>query len=63
VLGIPAAIGSTSVVRSLLFGVTTTDGLTLAVTVLLLIATGAIASLRPSVRAVRVDPATALRAD
>lgn len=62
-VGLPAAIGATSLVRSLLYGVTATDGLTLAVSTMLLIGTGVLASALPAVRAVRVDPATALRAE
>ena len=63
VLGIPAAFGAARLVRSLLYEVTTTDGLTLAISVALITATGLMAALQPARKAVRVDPATALRAD
>lgn len=62
-VGIPAAIGAAYVLRSLLYGVTTTDSVALAACAALLIGTGVIASLGPAMRAVRVDPVTALRAD
>lgn len=62
-VGLPAGIGAAMLLRSLLFGVTSTDGLTLAVSTMLLIGTGVLASALPAVRAVRVDPATALRAE
>lgn len=62
-VGLPGAIGAASVVRSLLYEVSTTDGVTMAVSALLLLGTGVIATALPAARAVRVDPATALRAE
>ena len=62
-LGVPAAISAASVVRSLLYEVSTTDALTIAVSAVALLLTGAVAAALPAVRAVRVDPATALRAE
>jgi putative ABC transport system permease protein len=63
VLGVPVAIGAASVVQSLLYEVSTTDRLTLALSALVLLGTGALATALPAARAVRVDPATALRAE
>lgn len=62
-VGLPAAIGAASIVRSLLYEVSTTDGITMAVSVLVLVVTGVMAAALPAARAVRVDPATALRAE
>lgn len=63
IVGLPSAIGAASVIQSLLFEVSTTDSLTLAVSALVLFGTGALATALPAARAVRVDPATALRAE
>jgi len=63
VLGIPGALAATALIRSLLYGVSSTDGLTLAGSSALLIGTGLIAAALPAIRAVKVDPATALRAE
>lgn len=49
--------------RSFLFGVTTTDPLTLAAATLVLAGTATLASWLPARRAARVDPALALRAE
>jgi len=49
------------VMASLLFGVSTTDLVTFAAVPLILIATAAIASYIPALRATRVDPVVALR--
>ena len=46
---------------NLLFGVTTTDLATFSVVPVVLVATAAIASYIPALRATRVDPVTALR--
>lgn len=62
-LGAPIAIGATSLVKSLLFGVTATDGATLAFSAAPLLASAFVAAMLPALRAVRVDPSTALRAD
>jgi len=63
IVGLPSAIGAASVIQSLLYEVSTTDSLTLAVSALVLFGTGALATALPAARAVRVDPATALRAE
>lgn len=63
VVGLPAAMGAASVVRSLLYEVSTTDPVTIALSALVLLGTAAVATSLPAARAVRVDPATALRAE
>ena len=62
-LGIPAAMASTRLIRSSLFGIEPLDPLTHAVVSLLvgIVATGA--CLLPARRAARVDPVTAFRSD
>jgi ABC-type antimicrobial peptide transport system permease subunit len=62
-IGLPSAVAATSLVRSLLFGVTTTDGLTLAASAALLLVTAVIGAAHPAIRAVKVEPTTALRAE
>jgi putative ABC transport system permease protein len=62
-IGLPGAIAATSLVRSLLFGVTTTDGVTLAASAALLLATAMIGAVHPTLQAVRVEPTAALRAE
>lgn len=62
-IGIPAAIAATRIVSSLLFGVTSTDARTIVVSILLLIGTAGLAATLPARRAVRVDPAIALRSE
>jgi predicted permease len=61
VLGLLGAAALTRVMGSLLFGVSTTDAATFAAVPLVLIATAAIASYVPALRATRVDPVVALR--
>ena len=51
------------VLRSLLFGVSPADGLTLAATVVLLALVAGFATLVPALRAARIDPLTAIRTD
>jgi predicted permease len=62
-LGIPAAAGSTQVLRSLLFGLTPTDPFSFVVSTALLIVVGALAAYLPARRASRVDPVVALKAE
>jgi ABC-type antimicrobial peptide transport system permease subunit len=52
-----------SLLESLLFGVTSRDTLTLSVASLVLLVVTAVACLIPARRATRVDPVTALRLD
>lgn len=63
ILGILGAAWSTQFLRTLLFGVSSSDGMTFAAVpaMLLLVALGA--CLIPAWRATRVDPATALRSE
>jgi ABC-type antimicrobial peptide transport system permease subunit len=62
-IGIPAAFGLTRLLGGLLSGVTATDPLTYVSVVLLLSASAMLASYIPALRATRVNPLTALRAD
>ena len=63
VVGLPAAVGASSLVRSMLYGVTATDALTIATSSAALLATAVIGAAYPTVRASQVDPAIALRAE
>jgi predicted permease len=63
VVGVPAALMGSAVLQSLMFGVSTTDRLTLAVAVMIVVVVGAAASAVPAVRASRVDPVRLLRAE
>ena len=62
-LGLVAAAFSTTVVRSLLFGVTPTDPLTFALVPPLLLALATLACYLPARRATHLDPTVALRAE
>jgi putative ABC transport system permease protein len=61
VLGLIGAVAVTRVMATLLFGVSATDLATFTAVPLILIATAAIASYIPALRATRVDPVVALR--
>jgi putative ABC transport system permease protein len=61
VIGVVGALAITRLMRSLLFGVSTTDPLTFAVVVLVLLSVAVLASVIPASRAARVDPVVALR--
>ena len=60
-IGLIASLALTRMMKSLLFGVSVTDPLTLTLIVFLLIAVALLACYLPSRRAARVDPMVALR--
>ncbi|HKK08956.1 MAG TPA: hypothetical protein VKA44_08735, partial [Gemmatimonadota bacterium] len=60
-LGLAAALAGTRALRSLLFGVTPTDGLSLAVAAVVLLVTAVAAAYLPARRAAGLDPARTLR--
>jgi putative ABC transport system permease protein len=62
-VGIAAAPLMVPVLRSMLWGVSAFDPITFASVVVLLAAAGALAALLPALRAVRIDPNKALRAE
>ena len=62
VLGLVGAVGCTRALSSLVYGVGTSDPLTLAATTAMLLAAAVLASWVPAIRAARVDPAVSLRA-
>jgi putative ABC transport system permease protein len=62
-IGVPMALAAAWVVRSQLYGVSANDPWTLIGAVLLFIATAAIASWLPAMRASRIQPIDALRQD
>ncbi|HLJ48176.1 MAG TPA: ABC transporter permease [Bryobacteraceae bacterium] len=61
IIGLSAAAGSVRVMRSLLYGVSTSDPSTFIVSAAFLLAIAGIAGYLPARRAARVDPVTALR--
>jgi predicted permease len=61
VIGLATAFATTRLIESLLFGLTATDTLTIALGTLLLLAVAALAGWLPARRAARVDPMVALR--
>jgi len=63
VLGLSGALASTRVLSSLVYGVSTSDPVTLAGTTALLLGAAGLASCVPAIRAARVDPAVSLRAE
>jgi predicted permease len=63
VVGLVGAVALTRAMASLLFGVSATDLMTFSVVPIVLMATAAVAVCIPALRATRVDPTVALRAD
>lgn len=61
VIGLAAALGSTPLIESMLFGLAPRDSATISFAALLLIAVAALAGYIPARRAARVDPMIALR--
>jgi ABC-type antimicrobial peptide transport system permease subunit len=62
-IGVPAAVGASRAVESLMFGVGPRDPLTIAAAVLLILVVTVVACIPPARRAARVDPMTALRCE
>jgi ABC-type antimicrobial peptide transport system permease subunit len=62
-IGVAAALALTRVLRSLLYGITTTDPATFAVVFALLIAVAFLACWLPAWRAARIEPMEALRCE
>jgi putative ABC transport system permease protein len=62
-IGLGAALATTRLISTLLFGLTPNDPATIAAAVLLMIAVAALAGYLPARRASRVDPMTALRCE
>jgi ABC-type antimicrobial peptide transport system permease subunit len=63
VVGLSAALWLTRLVRAMLYGAGSTDGLTVGCTVVLLLSVSLIAAFAPARRASRIDPIRALRHD
>jgi putative ABC transport system permease protein len=63
VLGVAGGMAGSGVLRSMLFGVSPVDPLAYAAVILLLATVTTVACLVPALRATRVDPVVALRAD
>lgn len=62
-LGFAASRAATTVIESLVWGVTATDPATYALVAVLVVAVAAIASLVPALRILRLDPAQTLRSE
>ena len=61
ILGVAASYGLSRLLANQIYGVTTTDPWTFAVTVAVLMAVGTAACLMPARRAMKVDPLVAVR--
>ena len=63
VVGLVIAVGLNRMLKSVLFGVDPTDGVTLAIAIPSVVAIAALASWLPAWRASRLDPNVILRTD
>lgn len=61
VIGLGVALGTTRLIKSMLFGLAATDALTIGFAVVLMIAVAGVAGYLPARRASKVDPMVALR--
>jgi ABC-type antimicrobial peptide transport system permease subunit len=61
--GLPLAVGTSRLLRSMFFGLEATDPLSFAVALAAIVAVALAAALVPARRAVRIDPMVALRAE
>jgi ABC-type antimicrobial peptide transport system permease subunit len=59
--GVPIAMLSTRLIKTMLFGLQNTDPISLAIVIGVLAVVGGVASLIPARRATKVDPMVALR--
>jgi ABC-type antimicrobial peptide transport system permease subunit len=62
-IGLVMTVAVTRLLAALLFGVAPHDPVILGAVVVILLVVGALASMIPALRAARVDPLTALRAE
>jgi ABC-type antimicrobial peptide transport system permease subunit len=62
-VGAPAALALAGLVRSMLYGVTPTDAISVAAALLLMLGVTAVAGWIPARRAARVDPMVAMRCE
>ncbi len=62
-VGLVLAVAATQLLRSMLFGITPTDGITFVAVSLLFLMVALLASWLPARRAARIDPVTAMRAE
>jgi predicted permease len=63
VIGVAVALGASRLVTTLLFGLASTDAMTIAAAIVLMMIVSALAGFLPARRASRVDPMVALRYD
>ena len=62
-VGVPLSLGAARLLRTLVYGVSSSDVLSLVFAILVLTTAAAVAALLPARRAVRVDPLSALRSE